>query len=1059
MTPIRILLAVLLLSGIAPAQIQLEKTLKNLKFREIGPAIMGGRIDDVAVVESNPSIIYLATASGGLWKTTNSGITWFPIFDNEAVSTIGDVTLAPSDPSIVWVGTGEQNNRQSSSWGNGVYKSTDAGKTWQNMGLKDSHHIGRIVIHPANPNVVYVAALGKLWGPNAERGVYKTSDGGKTWTQSLKINDDTGVVDIAMDPESPDILYAAAYQRRRTPFGFNGGGPGSGLYKSTNGGATWTKLTKGLPEGGDTGRIGIAIYRKNPSIVYVLYQHERGGIYRSEDRGENFVRMSDTNPRPSYYSQVHIDPNNDQRIWVLGANMFFSEDGGRTFRQNVFQKIHGDYHALWINPANSDHMITGSDGGIHLTFDRGRSWMFQNTIPLGQFYEIAADMQRPYRICGGLQDNNSWCGPSATLDSRGISNDEWITTGGGDGFYAAFDPKDPDLVYAESQDGNLLRRNLRTHESKSIRPREATNEPRYRFQWNSPVVVSNHDPKTIFYGGNFLFKSSDRGDTWKKISPDLTTGVERDKQPIMGQVPDGKTLSRHDGVQAFPAITTLSESPVRSGVLWVGTDDGNLQVSRDGETWKNVVNKVPGVPKGTYVSRVIASKFAEGTAYVTFDGHRTSDFGIYAYMTTDFGETWTKITNGIPENGGSLNVIREHPRNANLLFAGGEYGLYVSLDKGKNWQELKLNLPRVPVDDIQIHPRENDLILGTHGRSIWILDDITPLEKLTEQIAAADFGVFEPRPAIAWRMGNRKASTGHAYFIGPNPTYGAVLTYHLKNRVEARDSLKVEILDSAGGVVRTLDNPPREAGMQRVAWDLRYNRPSPPTPQEIEMIEQFGAENAGFFGGGARGPRVEPGKYAARFTVNGKVTTVPVVVEEDPRVDLAPADRQLRWKTISEAYDLSKQLETARRRYTNIRDNYTAMMERYRTVSLPAPAKAAADEFGKKLDALRGKWMNPQQGGLGDAGPPLTYTPPPIPQQLSRLMNSLDGFAAAPSQTQVAELTEIKQDAATAMAAVDKLASEDLPKLNKAMNDAAVPFVTEERPANAAPQQRRRGGE
>jgi hypothetical protein len=704
-------------------------------------------------------------------------------------------------------------------------------------------------------------------------------------------------------------------------------------------------------------------------------------------------------------------------------------------------------------------MVTGSDGGIHVSWDRGRSWFFQNTLAIGQFYEIGLDMSKPYRICGGLQDNNTWCGPSATTETRGISNDEWYTIGGGDGFYAQFDPVDPDIVYAESQDGNLLRRNLRTHESRSIRPREAPGEARYRFQWNSPLVISAHDPKTIYYGGNFLFKSTDRGDSWKKISPDLTTGIERDKQPIMGQIPGASTLSRHDGVQAFPAITTIAESPLRAGVLWVGTDDGNLQVSRDGETWKNMVSRVPGLPKGTYVSRVIASRFAEGAAYVTFDGHRSNDFGIYAYATTDFGETWTRITNGIPDNGGSLNVIREHHRNPNLLFAGGEFGLYVSLDKGRNWQELKLNLPRVPVDDIAIHPRENDLVLGTHGRSIWILDDITPLEKLTEQVAAADVHVFEPRPAIAWRMANRKGSTGHAYFLAPNPSYGAMITYHLKNRVEARDGLKVEILDASGKTVRTIENPPREGGLHRIAWDLRMDRAAPPTPQEQEMLAQLGPEAAQFGFGGSRGPRVEPGAYTVRITALGKTVSTPLTVEEDPRVQISGADRNLRWSTISEVYELSKQAETARRRFTNIEQNFNSMMERYRTpggTRLPDAARAAAEDFRKKMEAIRPKWSAaPQGGGLGNAGPPLTYTPPPMPQQISRLLASLDSFSAAPAPPQLAELEEIKKELADSVVAVNRLAEEDLPKLNQAMNAAGVPFVTEERPAGPVQPRRR----
>src|SRR5499427_3840317 len=456
---------------------------KNLEFREIGPAIMGGRIDDFAVVESNPNIVFVGVASGGVWKTVNNGTTWEPVFDKEGVSTIGDIAIAPSDPSIVWVGSGEPNNRQSSSWGDGIYKSTDGGKTWKNMGLAATHHIGRVVIHPKNPAVVYAAALGHLWGANSERGVYKTTDGGKTWSQVLKISSDTGVSDLAMDPESPDTLYASAYERRRTPFGFNGGGSAAGIYKTTDGGATWKKLTKGLPyeNGGETGRIGLDIYRKDPNIVYALVQHEKG---------ETWKKMSDTDPRPSYYSQVRIDPSNDLRIWVLGAAMYFSEDGGKTFNTRRVQKIHGDFHALWIDPSNSNHILAGSDGGIHWSYDNGKTWDFVNTIAIGQFYEIGLDNEKPYHVCGGLQDNGSWCGPSQTYSRDGIGNEDWTLIHGGDGFYAEIDNVEPWIVYTESQDGFIARRNLRTGQERSIKPEAKYGDAHFRFQWNSPVAVS-----------------------------------------------------------------------------------------------------------------------------------------------------------------------------------------------------------------------------------------------------------------------------------------------------------------------------------------------------------------------------------------------------------------------------------------------------------------------------------------------------------------------------------------------------------------------------------------
>ncbi len=1016
MTAYKLLPLFLLFLGLASAQATRESLLKTLRFREIGPAIMGGRVDDFAVVESNPEVIYAGFASAGVWKTTNGGITWLPIFDNESVSTIGDVTVAPSDPAVVWVGSGESNNRQSSSWGNGVFRSLDAGRNWQNMGLKETHHIGRIVIHPRNPNVVYVAATGRLWGPSKERGVYKTTDGGQNWQLVLFVNEDTGATDIAIDPESPNTLYAAMYQRRRAVFGFSGGGPGSGVYKTVDGGANWGRLKGGLPETGDTGRIGLDIYRKNPAIVYAIVEHLRaGGVYRTEDKGFTWVRMSDTNPRPMYYSQIRIDPNNDQRLWALGAPLYHSDDGGRTFR-TVNTRVHGDYHALWINPADSNHMVIGSDGGVSISRDRGQSWFFQNTMALGQFYEIGFDMRKPYWVCGGLQDNNTWCGPSATMNTRGISNDEWFTIGGGDGFYAQIDPTDHNIVYAESQDGNLLRRDLRTHESKRIRPREAPGEKRYRFQWNSPVVVSRHDPKTIYYGGNFVFKSTDRGDTWKKISPELTTGVDRNTLPIMGKVPDRDTPSRHDGVQNWPAATSLAESSVRAGILWAGTDDGRLHVSRDGETWKDVFANVRGVPKGTYVSRVVPSQHAEGTAYATFDGHRMNDFNIYVFTTTDFGETWKDISRGLPRNNGVINVIREHHRNANLLFAGGEYGLYASFDKGGNWDQLKGNLPTVPIDDIAIHPRENDLILGTHGRSIWILDDLTPLEQWSERVAAANAHLFDVRTATAWRTANTKGNTGAAYFVAPNPTSGAVIHYALKSRIERPSDLKITIQDSKGRQVRELTNLPREAGLNRVAWNLRY---APLTPQgagggfgfggggggagggrggrgggggglggppgiaglagpgpaeaqaggaaaEAPAVAGFGGGGGGF-GGGV--PLVEPGQYTAKLTVGGQEFTKTFTVEEDHRIVMSAGDRAKRREAIDRLYELAKQATEVTRKATAIRTAVNTFNENTRRPGAPRTpdqVRQTVDAFQKKLQDMPTLFGAP--GGFGGGG-------------------------------------------------------------------------------------------
>jgi photosystem II stability/assembly factor-like uncharacterized protein len=1027
----------------------IDSALANLKLREIGPAIMGGRIDDLAVVENNTDAFYVGAASGGVWKTTNGGVTFTPVFDSQPVSSIGDLAIAPSDPSILWVGTGEVNNRQSSSWGNGVYKSNDAGKTWSHLGLDATQHIGRIVIHPANPDVVYVAALGHLWGPNPERGVYKTADGGKTWNRSLFVNDDTGVVDMAMDPQSPDTLYAAAYERRRAPFGYNGGGAGSGIYKTTDGGATWKKLTKDLPEG-DTGRIGLCIYRKNPNIVYAVIENAKGGTFRSEDKGETWKKMGDTNPRPSYYSQIIVDPNNDLRIWVLGANIFYSEDGGKTFNNHfVTNKIHGDFHTLWIDPADSNHIIAGCDGGLQISRDGGRAWVFDNTIAIGQFYEVSYDMQQPYTICGGLQDNAAWCGPSRTSFVEGITNGDWYRVVGGDGFYTVRDPADPDTVYSEAQDGNLSRRNLRSSEARSIQPRAKEGEPPYRFNWNTPLVISAHEPTTIYYGGSYLFKSTDRGDTWTKLGGDLTTGVDRNTLPILGKLPSKDTLSRNDGVEWYPTITTINESPLSSAVLWVGTDDGNLQVTRDGgQTWKNVADRVPGVPKGTYVSRAVASKYAEGTAYVTFDGHRSSDFHVYAFTTTDFGETWKPVSSGLPDNTGTLHVIREHPQDPNILFAGTEFGAYFSLDRGANWHQLKMNFPTVPVDDIQIQPRENDLILGTHGRSIWILDDLTPVLQFNEKILASGLHLFPIRPAIAWRMYANKWYTGNQHFAGPNPPDGALISYYLKTKPDEKEKVKITILDKDGKTVRDMDGD-KAVGINRVNWDLRYNSPVELTPEQRE------AQAQGFFFGGARGPRAEPSDYTVKVTAGKIEVTQPLKVEEDPRIQITAPDRAARHQAVMQLYEMARTAEEGRKTVVGLDDSLKAAQESWKkpgAPKVPEEIQKQAEAVAKKLEELRDKFV-PPKSPEGFAGAPLTYRPPPLPQRIGRLMFQIEGYTAAPDPPQNEEFSVLTKLLSETMSALHKFTDEDVANLNKALNDAGVPRITavESAPANRRP--------
>ena len=1003
-----------------PATTVPTEALSGLELRSIGPAIMGGRIDDFAVVEGRPSTFYVATASGGLWKTINNGVTFEPLFDGQEVSSIGAVAIAPSDPSILYVGTGEANNRQSSSWGNGVYGTLDGGKTWTHLGLADTHHIGRVLVHPTNPDVVYVAALGHLWGPSKERGLFRTSDGGKTWTNTKFVDEDTGFVDVAMDPESPQTLYAASYQRRRTPFGYNGGGPGSGLWKTTDGGATWTKLTEGLPKEGDVGRIGLAVYRRDPRIVYALVEHARqGGIYRSEDKGATWKKMSDTNPRPSYYSQVRVDPGNDQRVWVLGAPLFLSEDGGKTFRQDVGQKIHGDYHALWIDPTDSNHILAGSDGGIHISYDRARSWDYVNTIPLAQLYEVSYDMQKPYRVCGGLQDNGSWCGPSRTLYQQGISNEDWSRVGGGDGFYNVIDPSDPDVVYTESQDGNVSRFDGRTSERRGIRP-EAPAGERYRFNWNSPIVVSRYDSDTIYYGGNRVFASKDRGDTWTTVSPDLTNNAERDKMTIFGKVAKDM-LSRNDGVVHFGTVTTLAESPARAGILWAGTDDGNVQVSRDGGgTWARA--KLPaGVPAGTYVSRVEPSRSREGAAYLALDGHRGDDYAPYLFRTDDFGQSWRSVSGDLPR-GQVVHVVREHPRNPSLLFAGTEHGLFVSWSGGGSWTRVRGKLPTVPVFDVQVHPRDNDLIVATHGRGVYVLDELGALAQADPAMLEADLRLFDIEPATAFRMYGHKGNTGHKFMAGSNPPDGALITYYLKAKPGEKEDVKITISDAAGAMVREISGP-REKGLNQASWDLRLEPPAPPAAPAGEST--FPAP---------RGPLVSPGTYTVKVAVGGASASGSVAVEEDPRVRVGAAERKEWEQATRQAARLFGRADAASRAMTSLKKQLADVQDSQKAA--PDEVKAALKSLADAVDGLA-RALN-RQDPLGFAGAPLAEDPDPLMPRARSLYSAVSGITAAPTASQREALGRVQKQVDEAVLAVNEVLEKRVTEMNRMLGEKGV---------------------
>lgn len=1049
MNPKRLFIVALVLffAWKADAQTINESLFKNLRFRSIGPAVMGGRIDDVAVVESNPAIMYVGSASGGLWKTTNNGTTWEAVFDDGGVGSVGDVAVAPSNPDVVWIGTGEPNNRQSSTYGDGVYKSIDAGKSWQHMGLRDSQNVGRIVIDPKDSNVVYIAALGHLWGPNKERGVFKTTDGGRTWTNVLFINEDTGVSDIAMDSANSEILYAAAYQRRRTAWGFNGGGPGGGLYKSVDAGKTWKKLAGGLPTG-TIGRIGLEVYRKNPAVVYATVEHRDGGIFRTDDRGETWRKVTNQNPRPMYYSQIRIDPANENRIYVLGTSLLVSNDGARTFvdpatgrqgQNNSFSPtydigVHGDNHAMWIDPANSDHVILGSDGGLYFSYDGSRTWDKINNMPLGQYYSVGVDMQKPYYIYGGLQDVHSWGGPSATHHQIGILNSDWSQMDFGDGMYARVDPTDPATAYVESQGGSVNRVNTKTGDRKSIRPFPPPGEAPYRFNWTAPIEISPFNSRTIYIAGNRVFKSTDRGDTWTAISPDLTKAEDRSKFPIMGMLPAQDMLSRNDGVSAWGTITTFAESTVTAGVLWAGTDDGNLQVSRNsGAAWTNVVDKIPGLPKNSWVSRVEPSHRDAGTAYVSFDRHQADDFNPYVYMTTDYGQTWKSISTGIAEVGW-VNVVKEHPKNPNVLIAGTETGVFVSVDRGGNWARLKNNLPTVPVDDIAIHPRENDIILGTHGRSIYVMDDIAALSGLTDQVLRSDAHIFETRPAMVHLLWKQESYSAHRVFAGENPPFGAILNYYL--RTAATGDVKLTIAGADGKTIRELPGT-KDAGINRVVWDLRYAGPE------------------GVAGG--RGPFVAPGTYTVKLSAGGRETSTTLQVESDPQMPVSDAERRARLTFLLRVNDMQSTTQAAATAVDGLNSQINAIAEHVKRIpNAPAAVTSAVNSAAQQIRELQQKIAGAggfggggEEGGGGGGGA--------LRGRLNGLFSEIDGdqpqgprqgTLQGPSPSQTQRLEQVSKDLETAVSQLNNVITAAIPNLNQLMNRNNIPSLIPVQPVS-----------
>ena len=1012
-----------------------EKAFERLEWRSIGPANMGGRIADVEGVPGNPNVVYVATASGGLFKTSNGGITWKPIFERQSTISIGDIALAPSNPDVIWVGTGESNVRNSVSFGDGVYKSTDGGTNWQHMGLRNSERISAIAIHPQNPDIVYVGALGHAFGPNEDRGVFMTTDGGKTWTKTLYLDREHGVSDLDIDLNNPNILYAGMWNFERKPWTHRSGSENGGVYKSIDGGRTWKKITNGLPK--LLGRIGIRSAPSNSNVVYAIVESKEGTLYRSDDRGETFKQVSkQTNivSRGFYYTTMRVDPNDENRVFAVASGLFISIDGGKTFRA-ITGRTHIDYHALWMDPKNPKRMWQGQDGGIAVSYDAGETWEYVNNIPLGQFYQIYADNRLPfYYVMGGLQDNGAWTGPSRTREPAGIMNDDWRMVSFGDGFYVINHADDPEIYISESQGGNILRTDFRTREQQEINPwgRGSGDGPaqgeKYRFNWNAPIILSPHDKNTVYFAGNVVFKSVDFGKSWEQISADLTTNNPEKLKDAGGPIAIENTSAEYHST-----IISLAESPLQKGHVWVGTDDGNLQVTTDGgKTWNNLTPNVNGVPANSPVSHVEPSRVSPQTAYVAFDRHMFDDFRPYIYKTTDGGKSWSAVAGNLPAKA-YVQVVREDPKNPALLYAGTEIGLFASYNGGREWIPLNLkNMPNVAVHDIFVHPRENDLIVATHGRSVWILDDATPVQRMTPTIVNSNAHLFPVRPGLRFASFFTRYGIGDKVFTGPNPSYGALVTYYLKDKLDDKATFKIEILDESGKLVQELNKPSREKGLNRLAWNLRYGGAEVRRPPSAE-------ETA--FGSSPRGPQVLPGNYTVKLTVGDKTFSEPVEVRLDPTINVALADLQTLLDLQMKLRDMQSATNTALRFLDSIEEQlkHTETTVKNLHKEPDKELMKALEDYKKQIAALEDRLVRRSEG-LGFPGKSQ------VADRIGDLFFSVDGTNAAPTQYQRQYFQELLPEFRERMTEANRFIKDTIPLWNEKLRGWNAPTLTTRNP-------------
>jgi photosystem II stability/assembly factor-like uncharacterized protein len=950
-------------------------SLGYLKFRNIGPSVAGGRVSAVVGIPGRPDIYYVGAAAGGVWKTTDGGNTWKPIFEKEPDASIGDIALAPSNPNVVWVGTGEGNIRNDVVNGHGIYRSTDAGRSWSFMGLGGVGQIARVVVDPSNPDRVFVAAVGHAWAPNPDRGVFRTTDGGRTWSKVLFVNDSTGAADIVMQPGNPKVLFAATWQVRRFPWELVDGGRGSAIWRSIDGGDTWTRLTTGIPRG-MLGRIALAIAPSNPSHVYALIEAKEGMLWESRDLGDHWTSVSGShalNVRPFYFSQITVSPNDERRIYFSSFNLMESDDGGKTVRP-IDSRVHPDHHALWIDPTNPSRMVQGNDGGVYVSTDAGHTWRFLNNLPIGQFYMVAADSRKPYHLCGGLQDNNAWCGPSNTLVREGGNGAEWRAVSGGDGEYAVPAPSDSNVLYVDAQNGFITRIDLRTGVAKFIRPylsgveEKSPAELKYRFNWTSPIAVSPTNADEVFVGANVLFKSTDGGAHWRVISPDVTRN-EKSKQRTSG----GPIQHDISGAETYNTILSITLAPTDTNVIWLGTDDGNVVVTRDGgKTWKNVRPKVKGLPPEGRVYQVGVSPFDAGTAYIALDYHMFANDRPYVFKTTNYGQSWTSISTGLPAKA-AAHVVREDPAQRDFLVLGTDNGLWYSRDGGSSWHSLHGAFPTAPVFDLKFVSGTHDLAVATHGRGLFVLDDITPLEQMSPTVASEDVHLFAPSPATLWYRGGIEAPPA-SEFRAPNPPPGAVISYYLKKeltptaaqKAQHQTPVAITITGAKGDTIYTGYGPAGK-GINRYTWNARYRGSTKlsfaPSSHELE---ELGLEES-------MGPLVLPGAYTVTLSAAGKVVSRPLTVHADPRIsfDTAAARGQLQAglalrDDISAMNKMLNSLHSLRTQIANL-DSALASAAPSGTPT-DTTVQHAARELDGKLKALMDTIYNPdvQRGVIED---------------------------------------------------------------------------------------------